>query len=127
MIISSFVRLIHYIIVFFIFFGFLLPDKYIKYHLFFIVILKIHWITNNDKCILTQIEQHFDNNNNNNDDDTKYPFMNKLLDLINVHLTDKNYDCIFDKIILLLFIYDLYKYNYLRLDKKFNYKLIKNI
>ena len=53
---SSFIHIFHRILTYFTLFGFLLPRKYLIYHLFFYPSMIIHWMTNNNKCILTELE-----------------------------------------------------------------------
>lgn len=57
------VHILHRILVYFNLFGFLLPKKYLIYHLFLWPIILIHWLTNNNKCFLTQLEIQLSGNN----------------------------------------------------------------
>lgn len=53
---------IHHIIVLFIYTGgYILPEKYLKYYLLFVILLPIHWKINKNKCILTEWENKLKN------------------------------------------------------------------
>ena len=47
----------HIIIVIFGFLGFLLPKKYLIYHLILFPIILIQWLINKNKCIISQVEK----------------------------------------------------------------------
>jgi len=51
------IHITHRIIVYITLFGFILPKKYLKYHLFMWPIILLHWLTNNNRCILTELEE----------------------------------------------------------------------
>ena len=53
---SLFVHVFHRVIVYITIFGFLLPKKYLLYHLLLFPIMLVHWILNDNKCILTELE-----------------------------------------------------------------------
>ena len=53
---ALFVHIIHRIIVYITLFGFILPKKYLKYHLFMWPTILLHWVTNNNRCFLTDLE-----------------------------------------------------------------------
>ena len=40
--------------------GFLLPKQYLPYHIIAILLLLLHWKTNDDNCILTEIQNKLD-------------------------------------------------------------------
>lgn len=40
----------------FMLFGFLLPRKYLVYYIIFWFIIQVHWLSNNGKCVLTELE-----------------------------------------------------------------------
>jgi hypothetical protein len=75
-------------------------------------------LKNNDRCILTDIEQQLNknnNNNNNNNDlemksDTRYPFIGRMMSNINIYISDKQYDFMFDVVIVILVFYSACKY-----------------
>jgi hypothetical protein len=54
---SKLFEFFHHFVFFTIFFGFLLPKRFLKYHLYILLIAFLHWQTNNQECILTQIQQ----------------------------------------------------------------------
>lgn len=53
---TNLVVFIHTLIVLFLFWGFLLPKKYLIYHLIAWPIVWLHWQLNNQRCILTEWE-----------------------------------------------------------------------
>ena len=57
MFLDSFIFVIHILVIIFGLFGFLLPKKYLILHLLMWPIVLIHWLKNNDKCIISQIEK----------------------------------------------------------------------
>lgn len=71
---------IHKLVVYFSFLGFLLPKKYLIYHLFAYPLLRVHWKLNNNRCILTELEYKLKNMNNPPiyKEDHDYPYMQKL-------------------------------------------------
>ena len=50
------IHIFHRVFTYFTLFGFLLPKKYLIYHLLCFPGILIHWMTNNNKCILTELE-----------------------------------------------------------------------
>ena len=52
----------HYIVFFTMYFGFLLPKRLLKYHIAGLCLGLIHWATNGNRCILTQIHRKRINN-----------------------------------------------------------------
>ena len=50
------VHIIHRILVYFTLLGFLLPKKYLKYHLIMWPGILLHWLTNNNRCFLSDLE-----------------------------------------------------------------------
>ncbi len=53
---SLVIHFFHKLFVYFIVFGFLLPKKYLIYHLIVWPLVWLHWKTNNNYCFLTQLE-----------------------------------------------------------------------
>ena len=121
--ISNIIRWIHYLIVLFLFFGFLLPDKYVWTYILYVIILRIHWLINNDKCILTELEQKFSPIEEQMRTDTRYPFIGKMMSNFNIAFTDEQYDGIFNVFIIIALFYSICRYNnYL---SNITYKLVK--
>lgn len=52
----NFVKIFHNLLVFFIVFGVFVPKKYLIYFLFVWPIVFIHWQTNSNRCVLTELE-----------------------------------------------------------------------
>ena len=50
------VHIIHRVLVYFTLLGFLLPKKYLKYHLLMWPGIVLHWLTNNNRCFLSDLE-----------------------------------------------------------------------
>lgn len=66
-VIIKLIRLTHILICSFLAFGFLLPLKFLKYHLVFFPLVLAHWATNNDKCFVTELEQNIRSQENINE------------------------------------------------------------
>ena len=61
----SLIQNIHYIISLFIVFGFLFNNiNMLKIHLIFNIIVILHWLTNNNKCFLSELEYNEENQDN---------------------------------------------------------------
>jgi hypothetical protein len=121
--IINIIRWIHYAIVLFFLFGFLLPDKYVWTYILFVIILKIHWMTNNDKCILTELEEKFNPIQERMISDTRYPFIGKMMKNFNIILSDEQYDIIFNVLIVIAVFYSIYRYK--KYLSNIKYKLVK--
>lgn len=65
------VNLIHKFVIYFIFLGIFLPKNYLFMHLLLVPTIVIHWVINNDKCILTELEYKLKNEEYQSND---YPF-----------------------------------------------------
>ena len=65
---------IHTLVVLYGFFGFLSPKKYLIFHALFWPLMLIHWNTNGNKCILSDLENKVDNTYANEE----WPFMRKF-------------------------------------------------
>lgn len=93
-IIISIIVILHKLLVYFMFFGCFLPAKYLPFHLVAWPLVYLHWIMNNNKCALTQLELKLRTGDSNNaptvdkDHDGDYYFMKKLLADFNLELRD---------------------------------------
>lgn len=56
-----FFHFLHFVIIIPSELGFLLPKKYLPYHVLMIYIIFCHWQSNNHKCITTQIQNNLAN------------------------------------------------------------------
>ena len=56
---SKLVKIIHYIVTFTLIFGIFLPNKYLIYYIFLWPAVYAHWFFNDNKCMLTELELHF--------------------------------------------------------------------
>jgi hypothetical protein len=87
--------IIHKILVYFMFLGFLLPKKYLPFHLLVWPIVYTHWQFNDNKCILTQIELKIKNGSEKDapsvdaDHGSDYYFIKKILADFNIELTNR--------------------------------------
>jgi hypothetical protein len=79
------VKLIHYFIVTFLLFGFLLPLKLLYIHAFFLPFVCLHWKINNNTCILTTLECKIENKDIIPKIDN-YQNIKKLLARININI-----------------------------------------
>lgn len=86
--------IIHKILVYFMFLGFILPEKYLPFHLLVWPIVYTHWQFNGNKCILTEIELKIKNGSAKDapsvdtDHGSDYYFMKKILADFNIELTN---------------------------------------
>ena len=58
---ADLIHIIHKILVYYTMFGCFLPEKYAKYHYFIWPLIRLHWLTNKNYCILSQIELNLRN------------------------------------------------------------------
>jgi hypothetical protein len=75
------------------FLGFLLPEKYLPFHLLVWPIVYTHWQFNDDRCILTQLELKIKNGSAKDapfahDHSSDYYFMKKILADFNIELSN---------------------------------------
>ena len=73
-------------------FGFFIPDKYLIYYLIIWPAIYIHWLFNDDKCMLTDIENKLNDNHYNNVDEYRYKNYNNFFKQL------KKYSIYFDNI-----------------------------
>jgi hypothetical protein len=83
---------IHIFILFALIFGFFIPGKYLIYYLIIWPAIYIHWLFNDGKCMLTDIENKLNDNHYNNVDEYRYKNYN------NVFKQLKKYSIYFDNI-----------------------------
>jgi len=83
---------IHIFILFALIFGFFIPGKYLIYYLIIWPAIYIHWLFNDDRCMLTDIENKLNDNHYNNVDEYRYKNYN------NVFKQLKKYSIYFDNI-----------------------------
>jgi hypothetical protein len=84
------VRFSHLLLLFVLIFGVFLPPKYLIYFLFLLPAIYIHWYFNDNKCMLTELESHFDQkyvNLNNDEEVYHYKYINilEMLKKINIY------------------------------------------
>lgn len=111
-ILKNFVLVIHFIILSFLFFGAFLSKKYLFYYLFAWPLLFLHWKTNGNKCIISQIECWLDNKPSLNHDE-EFPFMAYILKFINIEINDnKVKNRIFCTSLTFFWLIGMYRYFY---------------
>jgi len=59
-ILNELVKISHVLLLFFLIFGIFLPPKYLPYYLFIYPAIYVHWYFNDNQCMLTELESHFD-------------------------------------------------------------------
>ena len=85
---------IHRIVVYFMVFGFILPKKYLKFHLLTYPLIWLHWKLNNNKCFLTELEyklkgiKYEDTPSYNKDHD--FPYMRKIFNEFGLYPSDES-------------------------------------
>lgn len=84
----------HKLLVYFMIFGCLLPEKYLWIHLLLWPIVYVHWQFNDEKCCLTQLELYLKYNTSRkdapkveHDHGEDFYFLRKLLADFNLNLT----------------------------------------
>ena len=111
---------IHKILIYFWGFGFMLPKKYLTYHLPWFPLIIMHWLTNDNYCFITDLEEYL-----------VYKIMSKKNYDLNNNFPKSGFQQFFDflygeynhpslkkKTIIVILIYGLswvisfYKYNY---------------
>ena len=116
-ILANVIHITHKIIAYIVIFGFLLPKKYLWYHQFLFPILFLHWKTNNDSCILSQIEVYILGDKNvpiveNDHDDSDSTFMKSLFSNWGLKITSDHESNIYTVVLFttswLITLYRLY-------------------
>jgi hypothetical protein len=87
--IKYFIRFIHILMILFMLLGAFLPKKYLIYFIFALPLLYLHWLTNNNKCISTEIECCADKQPYCSEV-ADYPFLTHLLNKFDITVKDKN-------------------------------------
>ena len=83
---------IHIFIILALIFGFFIHDKYLIYYLIIWPAIYIHWLFNDDRCMLTEIEYILNDNHYNNIDEYRYNQYNRFLKQL------KKYNIYFDNV-----------------------------
>ena len=86
------VRYIHGFIFFALIVGVFVPGKYLIYYLIIWPAIYIHWIFNNDQCMMTDLENKLDDNHYNNIEEFRY------FSYINFFKLCRKYNIYFDNI-----------------------------
>jgi len=84
--IAVLVNIIHNILMFFTIFGFILPKKYLMFHALTFPLILLHWKTNNDKCVLSQLEKYLTGDNSDSS------FMKSFFERFGINLTMRGVD-----------------------------------
>jgi hypothetical protein len=72
------VVILHCIIVYFLFLGCFLPEKYLIYHLLAFPLVSFHWQLNGNRCYLTDLEYKLNGIKDVPAIDNHYPFMKRI-------------------------------------------------
>ncbi len=84
------VHIFHLLLVFSVTFGFLLPNKFLIYHLVSWPLVWLHWNLNNDYCFLTQYERKLKNKispHNKSDNKSNSEFMKKIFNNMGIYMS----------------------------------------
>ena len=108
-ILISFTSTLHRIVSYFMLFGFLLPKKYLIYHLLSFPLIYLHWITNNKNCILSQFEHYLKGTKYDN---TTYEYVRILYSELGYDLPNNKVSFVFYTHLSISFIISLIKYIY---------------
>ena len=82
--IAVLVNIIHNIFILIMIFGFMLPKKYLKFHALIWPLTLLHWKTNNNKCMLTQLEKYLKGDDSDSSDSS---FMKSFFKRWGINLT----------------------------------------
>ena len=105
------VRIIHLFLIFFLFAGAFMPKKYLLLFIFAWPLLYLHWKTNNNRCICTQIECWLDEQSYCLDQYEDFPFMTLLLDFLNIEIKgNKTKYYIFCTILTFFWLIGMYRF-----------------
>ena len=104
--IAKIIHIFHKIFVYIVIFGCFLPYKYLVYHQFLWPIIYIHWKTNKNKCMITQLESYLKNTeaptvNKHDGNDAK--FITKFFRDWGIHLKPRD----LHKLTMLIFVVSL--------------------
>lgn len=88
-ILKQIVRIIHVFLVLFYFVGAFIAKKYLILFIFAWPLLFLHWQTNNNKCICTQIEAWLDNQEDCLNQYEDFPFITRMLNFLNIEIKGK--------------------------------------
>ena len=77
-----FFHIFHSFVVYSLLLGWMLPKKYLNYYFMSFFVLFFHWKINNQKCIITQIQQKLDNKM----DDKNYSFTGNMFNNFGIKL-----------------------------------------
>lgn len=107
----NFIIFTHILIVLFLLLGAFLPKKYLIYFLFFLPFLYIHWLTNNGKCICTQLECWIGKNEYCLEPGVNFPLVDRILKYFNIYITDKKTkDTVIVYTLTIFWLIGLYRY-----------------
>jgi hypothetical protein len=97
------------------FFGCFLPKKYLPFHLLSWPLVYLHWKTNNNKCVISQIEYKLKYNttinsptSDNHDDD--YYFMKKIFKDIGADFSNKQLSYLTYSLFTISWIISFFRY-----------------
>ena len=88
-VIKYIVSFLHMLIVLFIFLGAFLPKKYLIYFIFAWPLMYLHWYTNDENCISTEIECWADKKPYCSEPADDFPFVTNLLKKFNITIHEK--------------------------------------
>ena len=113
-ILKPIVRTIHILLIIFFFAGAFIPKKYLILFIFTWPLLYLHWQTNNNKCIFTEIEYWLDDNEEEVlNQYENFPFMTCMLNGLNIKIKGKKTKYyIFCTILTFFWLIGLYRYFY---------------
>lgn len=114
----NFVIIVHKLLVYFITFGCILPVKYLPFHLIMWPIVYIHWKLNDNKCVLTQLEQWVKDGTSMKDvrkvgekRDCDFYFAKKTLNDYSITVTDDDIDKLIYIIFSISWLISFYRYS----------------
>ena len=86
-------RILHISVFFILVYGAFIPSKYLIYYLFLLPMLVLHWIFNNNSCMVTDIEFVVNSNHYNNENEMIYYLNMELFNILKkINIKFDNFD-----------------------------------
>jgi Protein of Unknown function (DUF2784). len=104
------VYVVHFVICMFLWFGCLLPSRFLVYHMVVILLIDIQFILTDDKCVLTVLEDDLRNRPSSYSTGGESPFFGRIFSFLGI--TDNNYlsNLIASSLVRLSFVISFIRY-----------------
>jgi hypothetical protein len=110
-IMSWFLKVMHLILGTFLVWGAFISKKYLIYFLFLLPVIYLHWLTNNNNCVLTELELCLDSNPNCINNGENFEILGYILNYMNIDVPHKpDRQIIFCAVVSFFWVVGLYRY-----------------